>query len=920
MKNYICILLFFVFGTLNAQQVKNLEKITLSFKDLSKSEVIKEIEKKSNYYFYFVESWLNDGKLVSGDYTNVNVNVILGDLFKDTLINYFIYSDSKVVLTLNSVIHDSFPNLVWKSQKVETDPEETSTPIFYSENLKKNSVKSNVVRIGKETKNSTKKSYLLTGYARNVNSGEPIPSLAIIVKDKNISAVTNDKGFYSIRLPTGANSVEAKSLGYADLKKTIIIYNNGSYNFLLSESSELLDELVIEADKDKNIKEAVTGITSIKIQEIKNIPLILGERDILKVATTIPGIKTAGEGSAGFNVRGGKADQNLILLDDAVLYNPQHFFGIFSAINPFTTGGVDIFKGSIPSEFGGRLSSVFNIKTKEADYEKTSGQAAVGPVTSNVTIQTPIVKGKSSLIAGGRATYSNWILRSLKEESLNKSSISFYDFNLKYSHKIGENDKLEASGYYSNDSFSITSDSLQSYTNRLMSLKWRHQINDKSYGDLILANSEYKFNIEFDQNSINDFDLDYKINETELKLRMKYLANEKHKIDYGISTKLFNISPGNIKPKGDQSVVIPLEIADERALESAIFVADNFEVSKKLLLNIGFRYSFFSALGASTQNIYDPNQPKSENSITDTQTFKKNEVIKTYSGPEIRSSLRYSLSPSLSIKASYNNTYQYIHTLSNNTTASPTDTWRLSSLNIKPQQANQYSLGLYKNIDGNEYELSLEGYYKKSKNILDYKVGADLLLNQNIETEILQGKGKAYGIEFLMKKNKGRLNGWIGYSYSRSFIKLESEFNEEQVNNGNFFPTNFDKPHDVNIIANYKITKRYSFSANFSYQTGRPVTYPVGSFIFNGAERVLYSDRNKFRIPDYYRLDIGFNVEGNHKLNKVGHSFWNVSIYNVLGRNNPYSVFFVTEAGEIKAYQSSIFSIPIPTITYNITF
>lgn len=913
--------MFFVFCAINAQQNKNQEKITLSFKDLSKSEVIKEIEKKSNYYFYFIESWLKDDKLMSGNYNNADLTTVLNDLFKDSPINFFISSNKKVVLTLNGIIHDSFPNLVWKSQEVETKIEEVdkSTPIFYSETSKKNSVKSNVVRIGKEIKNSAEKSYLLTGYARNINSGEPIPSLAIIVKNKNISAVTNDKGFYSIRLPTGANSVEAKSLGYTDLRKTIIIYNNGVYNFLLSESSELLDELVIEADKDKNIKEAVTGITSIKIQNIKNIPLILGERDILKVATAIPGIKTAGEGSSGFNVRGGKEDQNLILLDDAVLYNPQHFFGIFSAINPFTTGDVDIYKGSIPAEFGGRLSSVFNIKTKEADYDEISGEASIGPVTSNVSVQTPIVKGKSSLIAGGRATYSNWILRSLKDPSLNKSTASFYDFNLKYSHKINKKNKFDASAYYSNDAFSISSDSVQSYSNRLVSLKWNHRFNDKNFGDLILANSQYKFNIEFDQGSINDFDLAYRINETELKLRMRHLA-KKHKIDYGFSTKLFDISPGTIDPKGDQSIITSLSIANERGLESGIFISDNFDVSKKLLLNVGLRYSFFAALGPSSQNIYDPNSPRSESSITGTEDYGNNEVIETYGGPEIRASFRYSLTPSLSVKGGFNNTYQFIHTLSNNTTATPTDTWRLSNLNIKPQQANQYSLGLYKNINGNEYELSLEGYYKKSKNILDYKVGADLLLNQQIENEILQGDGKAYGIEFLLRKNKGRLNGWIGYSYSRSFIKLNSTFSEETVNNGNFFPTNFDKPHDLSVILNWKLTRRYSFSSNFSYQTGRPVTYPIGTYVFNGAERVLYSDRNKFRIPDYYRLDIGVNVEGNHKLNKIGHSFWNFSIYNVLGRNNPFSVFFVTEAGEIKAYQSSIFSIPVPTVTYNIRF
>ena len=902
---------------INAQQ-----KITLSFDNLPSIEVINKIEQVSSYRFFYIQDWFKETTLHSGVYKDANLKEILDDIFDNSLLNYFVYSDTKVILTQNGFIHNNFSNLVWQNQEIDEEVAETkeTTPIFYNEVVKDKSAKIGVVRIGKESKNATEKEYTLKGFAKNEATGEAIPHLVLFVADKNLSAVTDNDGFYSIKLPIGANTIEASSLGFSSLKKVLVMYNNGNYNFLMSESSFLLDELIIESGRDRNINDAVTGVSTINMQNIKNIPLILGERDILRVAISLPGIKKAGEGAAGFNVRGGKEDQNLILLDNAVLYNPSHFFGIFSGINPFTSGDLDVYKGSIPPEFGGRLSSVFDIKTKEADFNDFNGQAAIGPITSNLSFQIPIIQDKASLIVGGRGTYSNWILRQLDDENLKNSTASFYDTNLKYTHNFSDKNKLEVAGYYSYDSFNVTRDSVQTYSNRFQSLKWIHKFNEKSSGDLILANSEYKFNLKFDENAVNDFELAYRIVETELKLKMKYDLNKQHKIEYGISNKLFNVSPGDITPKGNQSIVNEFNSPEERGLESALFLSDNFKVNKKLQLNLGIRVSMFTALGPSSQNIYDPNFPRSENSITEVREFDSNEVITNYGGPEIRTSLRYSLTPTFSFKAGFNSTYQYIHTLSNNTTASPVDTWRLSSINIKPQQANQVSAGFFKNINGNEYELSLESYYKTSKNILDYKVGASLLLNDNIEADVLQGNGKAYGVEFLVKKNKGRLNGWIGYSYSRSFIQLDSDFSEERVNNGNFFPANFDKPHDLNIIANYRITKRYSFSANFSYQTGRPVTYPIGSFILNGEERVLYSDRNKFRIPDYYRLDVGFNVEGNHKLKKPGHSFWNISVYNVLGRNNPYSVFFVTEAGEIKAYKSSIFAFPVPTITYNIRF
>lgn len=898
-------------------QSKNEERISLSFNELTKLEVIGLIEEKTSFKFYFFKDWI-DNKKVTGSYTNISLSALLDELFKDSVLNYYLTKDKRVILTSNGFIYDSLPKGFGEKTNLLKENISVKKPFFY--NQKKRETLHETVRIGKASKISNNEFFILNGFVKNSNTGKPIPNLAILVLDKNINTITGNNGFYSINIPQGVNIIETKALGIESIKQKVIIYNNGRLNFNLKENSEILDEVLVRANQKRNVKEAITGITKFQVEEIKSIPLVLGERDILKVATTLPGIKTAGEGASGYSVRGGKEDQNLMLLDDAVLYNPSHFFGIFSALNPFTSGDVNIYKGNIPAEYGGRLSSVFEINTKKADTQNFSGEAAIGPVTSNLSLEIPLISDKSSLLVGGRGTYSDWILKSLDEKSINNSKASFYDIVAKYRHQINDKSTIESSGYYSKDSYSITSDSLYGYSNRLMSLKWNHQFNKKNSGSLILSNSEYKFDIDFESNNVNNFNLGYKINETGLKVKMKFLHNLKHKFDYGISSKLYIVNPGSKRPLGEKSIVKNQKIQQEKGLESSLFISDNYKVNEKLLLNVGLRYSTYSSIGKSSQRVYFKDLPKNEGTVQDTLNFGKNEVIKTYGGPEFRTSFRYFLTPSFSIKGSFNSSYQYIHSLSNNTTVSPTDTWKLSDLNIKPQQAKQYTLGFYKNFNSNIYELSIESYFKKSNEILDYKVGANLFLNEHIETEVLQGDGKAYGVEFLIKKTQGKFNGWLGYSYSRSLIKLDSKFNEELVNDGNYFSSNFDKPHDVSLVSNYKLTRRYSISANFVYQTGRPITYPIGKYVFKGEEYVLYSDRNKYRIPDYFRFDLGINIEGNHKLNKFAHSFWNISIYNLFGRNNPYSVYFVTENKEIKAYKSSIFSIPIPTISYNFKF
>jgi hypothetical protein len=917
MKKYLFFLFLIYIPFVNAQTEDS--EISLKFENKNITEVLLEIEEKTDFHFFFEESWFGLKKF-SGEYSQRRLTEILNDILEETNINYFIKGE-RIIFTQGSIIYNRLPDDFLETKvktQVADDETQTVIPIFYINDEETNDINETIL-IGKENRQSRQSYYQLIGKVVS-KQGEPISGLNILVSNQNTGTITDISGNYTIRLQKGINFIEMRAIGVDNVKKRLIVYSDGVLNFQLEKNFEELGEVLIEANARENVRSALTGVEKINVSEIKTIPLVLGERDILKVATTLPGISTAGEAANGYNVRGGKTDQNLILLDEGVIYNPTHFFGIFSGLNPFTTGNVSIYKGSIPAAYGGRLSSVFDLNTRKGNKEEFQGEASIGPVTGNLSLEIPIVKGKSSLIVGGRGTYSDWILNLLDDESLQDSQASFYDFVGKYNHKFDNEDELNVSGYYSDDVFSITSDSLFSYTNRMLSLNYSKVLNEKHRGELVVTNSNYNFNLDYESDFDNNFDSGYTINESEVKLKMKYFHNKAHTLNYGINAKYYMVSPGEVSPSGSESLIDELSIPKERAIETAIYIEDSFEVTEKLLINAGLRYSFYSAFGPAEINTYEEGLPRNENTNTGVERYGRGEIIETYGGPELRVSGRYFLTPDFSTKMSYNNTYQYIHTLSNNTTAAPTDTYKLSDSFIKPQRANQYALGFFKNFDGNIYELSLEGYYKTSDNLLDYKVGANLFLNENIETEVLQGEGKAYGVELLIRKKKGKLNGYLAYTYSRSFIKLAGEFQEENVNNGDFFPTNFDKPHDFSAIMNYKLTQRFSFSANLVYQTGRPVTYPIGKYIFNNAEYVLYSDRNQFRIPDYYRLDLSFNIEGNHKIEKFAHSFWNISVYNVLGRNNPYSVFFVTDSGEVKAYQSSIFAIPIPTITYNFRF
>ena len=745
-------------------------------------------------------------------------------------------------------------------------------------------------------------------------NGEALEGINLFFPDLNKGTATDRLGRFSISLPPGEHLLRIEGLGFQPLQIQLGLYRDAQHRFVLTEQTEELDEVVVRNQENQNVESEMLGKSSLSLMEPKNIPLVLGEQNILKAATILPGISSAGEAATGFNVRGGKADQNLMLLNEAIVINPNHFFGIFQALNPFAVNRLNVYKGNIPIQYEGRTSSVFELSTKSPNREKFQAELSVGPITANALVETPVVKNRSGLMLGARSAHSDWVLRSLDDPKLNKSSARFHDLVLVYEDRLSEKDKVLATAYHSEDQFSITSDSLYHYTNTVAAINWKHQFNERNGASLVLSHSDYAFSIQYDGGVSNNFESAFALQIDAARLKFNSKLGEKHQLTFGSNLMRYKIDPGALRPLGSNSLIREEELQRETALEGSLYIADRIEVNDNFVLNVGAQFALYAALGPAIQRNYLPDSPKSDLSVTDIVTYPANTLYGQKVFPNYRLSGRYKFSANTSVKFAAISIYQFIHSLSNNTTASPIDTWRISSNHLRPQASQQLSLGVFHDQPQLGLEISLEGFYKRQENLVDFKTGAQLFMNEFIETDVLQGEGKAYGVEFLLRKKQGRHTGWLGYTYARSFIQLDSPFPTERVNNGAFFPTNYDKPHDLSIAWNYQMGKRLSLSTNVLYQTGRPITLPAGNYAFDGGEYVLFSNRNAYRIPDYYRVDASLNYDYKKKSSQRIGFAWSISVYNIFGRNNPFSVFFVAEDGEIKGRQSSIFNVPIPSL------
>lgn len=754
--------------------------------------------------------------------------------------------------------------------------------------------------------------YTLSGTVRDSLTKETLPGASVYTSDQKAGTMTDFDGNYELKLVEGTYTLEVYFYGYKTLVKTIRIQSDMKHDFLLSDATEELEEIVLKGTRtDDNVKDTKMSTIELNIEEIKKLPALFGEVDVIKSIQLLPGVQVAGEGNSGLYVRGGGADQNLVLLDNATIYNPVHAVGIFSVFSSDVLKSTELYKGGIPAQYGGRLSSLLEINTKTGNFEKFSGSAGIGLLSSRLMLEGPIIKDKVSFMLGGRRTYFDLFLVGSSDETIRKTRLHFYDLNGKISIKANKNNFIEVSGYYGKDVLKLASLFNNYYGNNSLTASWRHVFNERLYSQTYLSYSGFDYNIAIELDEAQKMRMRNGIQDFNFKQIFFQELGSKNNLSYGFDASYKIFMPGEIMPQGSGSAFVPYKIPDAYSMDGAIYISNKQTITPRLSADYGLRFSMFSQVGKASVVNYNGRPDK--NSVTDTSTYGSFETIKPYSGLEPRVSLRYSLNEVSSIKASYNRMFQYLHLLSNSTSPVPSNIWLPSGKYIQPQRADQVALGYFRNFKDNVYEASVEAYYKHMDNVIDFVDNASIFLNATPETDILPGIGRAYGTEFFLRKNKGRTTGWISYTLSKATRQING------INNNKEYLASYDRRHNLNIVVTHDLSSKVNISSTFVYGTGRPFTLPSGRYTFDYTTPVYYTDRNAYRLRSYHRLDlavnINFNQQGRFK------SSLNISLYNAYGRKNPYTVLVRDkENGEGQELAMIYLFRWLPSITYNINF
>ncbi len=775
--------------------------------------------------------------------------------------------------------------------------------------------------------------YTLSGVISEASSNETLIGVTIAIPALKTGVTTNEYGFYSLTLPEGTYELQISYLGYQDRIETVTFDQDRKLNFQMIEEAEKLDEIVLTENVERlSISKPQMSVNTLSVQTIKNIPVVLGEADIIKSLLLLPGVSNAGEGASGFNVRGGAADQNLILLDEAIIFNSSHLFGFFSVFNPDAIKDVKLFKGAIPSRYGGRVSSVLEIFQKDGNSKEFKMSGGIGAVASRLLAEGPIVKDKAAFLIGGRASYAHLFLPLFNVDN----TAYFYDLNTKINYKLNENNSLYLSGYFGRDVFGISNTFENIYGNSTLNLRWNHLFSDKLFSNLSLIYSDYYYGLELD---FVGFKWNSGIQNFNVKYDLKHYLSDTFQVNYGLNNIYYTFNPGKIVPNSPESGILEAQLTKKYANETAVYVDAEQSLSENLSVQYGLRLSHFMRLGQDELNVYENNNPVifdpflliyQEATPTGVINPGRGETLATFTNLEPRVALAYTLNTESSIKASYTRISQYLHLLSNTSSPTPLDVWTPSGPFVKPQLLDQYAFGYFRTLRDGEYSLETEVFYKDIQNRIDYIDGANLIANNAIEQVILNGEARAYGWELLLRKNEGRFKGWLAYTLSRSeqrtpgrpaFGDNGRSNKETGINFGEWYSTPFDKTHDISLYAGYDLNKKWRFNTNFVYQTGQPTNYPVGQFEFQGLTVPFYGLRNQERLPDYHRLDLSATLTPNKNANRSWQAEWVFSIYNVYSRMNAASINFRRnqDTGVNEAIRTSIFGI-VPAVTYNFKF
>jgi hypothetical protein len=753
--------------------------------------------------------------------------------------------------------------------------------------------------------------YTVSGTIRDKKTGEVLIGATVALMEQPRSGISsNSYGFYSISAPPGHYTLIVSFTDYGSDTLKVDLDKDTRLPIALSPVGAELEAVVISAQKkNENVTRPLMGVQKLSTSEIRSVPVLFGEKDVLKTIQLLPGIQSAGDGSSGFYVRGGGADQNLILLDEATVYNPSHLLGFFSTFNSDAIKDITVYKGGMPAEYGGRLSSVVDIKMNDGNNKEFHGGGGIGLISSRLNAEGPIVKDRGSFSISGRRTYADVFLKLSSDSTVNKNSLYFYDLNMKANYKIDDRNRVYLSGYFGRDNLAFGNTFGIDYGNATGTARWNHVFNSRLFSNTSFIYSKYSFKIRINSNN-NDLNITSDIRDLDLKEDLQYYVNADNKINFGFNVIHHAISPGIITASATSSFN-SLNLQQKYSLENAIYISHEWSPNERFHFNYGLRGSFFSVFGPGKFYTYD-----AAGKVTDSSYYRGGQSAKNYINPEPRFSMSYQLSASGSFKLSYSRNTQVLHLLSNSTSANPTDLWLPSSNNVQPEIADQVSAGYYRNLKDNSYEFSSEVYYKGMQNQIDYKNGAQLIANENVESELQFGKGRAYGLELFFKKKTGKLTGWVSYTLSRTELKIDG------IDHNNWYPARQDRTHDISVVGIYQAGKKWTFSATWVYYTGNAVTFPSGKYAINGQTAFYYTERNGYRMPAYHRMDLAATLAPQKRRSKKFEGSWTFSIYNLYGRENAYSIQFQNDPNDptkTQAVQYALFRF-VPSVTYNFKF
>lgn len=892
--------------------------VNKNYDNLPFDQFIEKIESEFSVNFYYQEEWTKNIHIRVTD-SSSDLSKILSDALEPLGLQFYV-DNQAIILYKGPEIANALPQYK-KQDNSETAElvyaEKTESEKKYIASKKTEGFQ--LIEVGQKSNSISETVYIIRGKLTDYATGEPLIGATVFVEELGRGAATDLDGQFQLALKPGKYFVRAKSLSMKEHKFYLQVYSDGQISVPLEKELVSVNEVVVYADKIDNVGGMQMGFDRISSKELKEIPVVMGEKDLLKVAQMLPGVQSAGEGASGINVRGGTADQNLFYINKMPVYNTSHLFGFFTAFNPDIVNNFSLYKSNIPANYGGRVSSIFDISTRQGNKKKFFAQGGISPITARVAIEGPIIKNKASYVLSYRATYSDWILSKMDDINLRNSQAAFYDLSGSVNGEINEKNLMKVFFYNSYDRFSLSTSDDYDYSNTGTSVIWKHFLSSSLNVDVAAVFSSYDFSHNNKANPSDAYNHQYRLTHTEFKSDFSYLSNNNHKILFGASSIFYSLNRGDIVPYGAESVRIPIHLNPEKGVENALYISDEFSAGTRLTLSTGLRYSFYGIFGPMEINEYLPNSPVDEDNIKEVKTF-GNELVKAYSGLEPRVAANFSLRANNSLKASYNRSKQYIFMLSNTVAISPTDQWKLADYHLKPPTSDQVSLGYYHDFPQKGISTSMEVYQKWTRNIVEYKDGIDFISPKPTEMLLLQGQQDAYGLELMIKKSTGKLTGWISYTHSNSTILVDNALPTERINYGNRYPSNFDRPHSLNFVSTARINRRLSFSGNVVYGSGRPITYPIASYYVNGQEVLHYSERNKYRIPDYFRIDMSINIEGNLNKKKAIHSFWMLNVYNLTGRKNAYSVYFESTNGQMQGYKLSVFGQPIVTLSWNFKF